>query len=363
MFHRHKRHLLPLLVPACAAFALAAVPAHAAPSMPEARSTAAAGLVYFGTDAANHVSVRLSGGSFLIDDSSPIKPGAGCEAVAGDATKVKCVAFKVGLKLRRFEADLGGGDDILANDTSIGGGGGAPMIGFGDAGDDRIFGAGGNVKDELRGGSGDDKLLGRGGASDDLDGGADDDQLFGGDLNDNLRGGSGDDVLDGSGSDDLLDGGPGADVIDGGTAGVTFNERHDRVDYGSRVKPVRVDLRRSDASQGEDGERDTIRDVEAVSGGDGDDTLLGNAFDNALDGRGGNDGIQGFAGLDVLTGGDGDDALVPSPNSGVNVLSDGVRDIMDCGFPGRSDGDPGDVAFRVLADDDFVTDCATVIDQ
>ena len=45
------------------------------------------------------------------------------------------------------------------------------------------------------------------------------------------------------------------------------------------------------------------------------------------------------------------------------MFPDGVFDSMDCGELGRSDGDPGDLAFRVLADGDLVNDCATVIDN
>jgi hypothetical protein len=39
-----------------------------------------------------------------------------------------------------------------------------------------------------------------------------------------------------------------------------------------------------------------------------------------------------------------------------------ARRLHDCGEIARSDGDPGDIAFRVLADGDLVNDCATVID-
>jgi Ca2+-binding RTX toxin-like protein len=75
----------------------------------------------------------------------------------------------------------------------------------------------------------------------------------------------------------------------------------------------------------------------------------------------GNDTLEGNDGIDTLSGGDGADVLVPSPADGVFVLPDGKFDSMDCGELFLSDGDPGDTAFRVLADGDLANDCANVI--
>jgi Ca2+-binding RTX toxin-like protein len=52
-----------------------------------------------------------------------------------------------------------------------------------------------------------------------------------------------------------------------------------------------------------------IVNVANVTGGAGDDILVGNAGDNLLDGGAGNDILKGMAGADVLIGGSGDDIL------------------------------------------------------
>jgi Ca2+-binding RTX toxin-like protein len=50
--------------------------------------------------------------------------------------------------------------------------------------------------------------------------------------------------------------------------------------------------------------------VENVTGGSGNDTLIGNSAANVLIGGGGNDKINGGAGADMLTGGNGSDTFV-----------------------------------------------------
>jgi Ca2+-binding RTX toxin-like protein len=107
---------------------------------------------------------------------------------------------------------------------------------------------------------------------------------------------------------------------------------------------------------------DTIVDIEDISGGDADDMLIGNAENNAMFGADGNDTLIGEAGLDVLIGGAGADGLFASPfNDFIGIFPDGVADILDCSGPGES-VDPGDFAFRELADGDLVNKCAQVFD-
>ena len=67
-----------------------------------------------------------------------------------------------------------------------------------------------------------------------------------------------------------------------------------------------VSLNRTDASQGEQGEGDTIRDVEDIVSGSGNDLLIGNAEANTIDGGAGDDGVNGMQGRDILVGGDGE---------------------------------------------------------
>jgi Ca2+-binding RTX toxin-like protein len=142
--------------------------------------------------------------------------------VAGDTS----ITLGAGAPLEDLEG-LGGsadGDGAQPNGrigTSIAGTDGNDVIHgtphddrlLGGAGDDVIHGHEGD--DLLDGGVGDDQLFG-GPGDDDLLGGAGQDQLFGGTGADGLFGGSGDDLLLGEQGRDRLDGGSGDDLLDGG---------------------------------------------------------------------------------------------------------------------------------------------------
>ena len=161
---------------------------------------------------------------------------------------------------------------------------------FGGRGHDRL--SGGDGDDRLHGGEGDDILFGDAG-DDLLEGGAGDDILDGGSGDDLLDGGEGDDVLiDGEGSDQVL-GGAGDDRIaaaaDGEPDVYDGGDGHDTLDYSATEAGVTVDLVAGVATGGEIGE-DTVKSVEAVIGGSGDDHLIASADVAA-----------------TFTGGDGDD--------------------------------------------------------
>jgi Ca2+-binding RTX toxin-like protein len=195
-----------------------------------------------------------------------------------------------------------------------------------------------------------------------LAGGSGIDFLVGGDGRDELLGGAGDDTLDGGDDSDQLDGGEGDDVIDGGVDHTGFFG-DDLVSYASSAQPVTVDLNLQGKQEVTAGEHDRIVRVEDVEGSRLNDHLIGDHNANLLLGRDGKDILEGNNGTDTLAGGDGADVLFPSPRAFLGVLADGKADIMDCGDSFEvGDGDPGDVAFRVLADGDFVKDCASVFD-
>jgi serralysin len=119
-----------------------------------------------------------------------------------------------------------------------------------------------------------------------------------------LDGGGGDDVLIGGFGDNTLKGGPGHDRLDGG--GGT-----DRADYRDKTTAVVVTLNGlTDAVVKVGGfAEDTIRNIEGVLGGSGNDTLTGDANSNVLNGGAGNDKLVGGDGVDRLTGGLGADHL------------------------------------------------------
>lgn len=146
-------------------------------------------------------------------------------------------------------------------------------------------------------------------------GGDGDDELHGGALDDRIVGGDGNDVTsgwDGNDEFDEVSHANGGDVMNGG-AGL------DHVDYGSRTADLNVELCESDvqsgcgddcgceASSGEEGEGDTVVNVESVRSGGGNDTLSAGSNDNYLYAGEGDDVLLGGSGSDVLQGGEGDD--------------------------------------------------------
>lgn len=200
-------------------------------------------------------------------------------------------------------------------------------------------------------------------------GGNGDDTLTGGSGSDTLIAAGGDDLLSGEAGNDLLNGGLGADTIDGGddidtvdysnsNAAVTvdlssnaaqsgghaagdilidierivgsrFNDvffggygyRYDgrggldRVSYAAETVDLTVDLRITGAQDNDD----VLVAIEAVTGGSGDDLLIGSSTANSLIGGNGADTLIGGSGADTLTGGGGTDTVTYSAVSAVDV--------------------------------------------
>jgi Ca2+-binding RTX toxin-like protein len=279
---------------------------------------------------------------------------------------------------------LGGNDDISGDGSgdTLNGDGGDDDI-FGGNGDDTLNGGIGD--DDLNGGKDDDTLNGND-DDDDLDGGEGDDELNGGSGNDVLTGGEGaDDINGGAGTDDearyvsssagvrinlgtdtasggdaqgdtlnnvesvvgsgfndVLDGddenntlfggdgadtvrggdgndsvggGKGADVLDGGLG-------RDRLTYFSSAAGVTINLSNGTASGG-DAQGDTFSNIEDIIGSARfNDTLIGNAQQNRLDGDGGNDTLNAGGGADVVIGDDGDDFIIGG--AGGDVINGGA---------------------------------------
>lgn len=169
-----------------------------------------------------------------------------------------------------------------------------------------------------------------------------------------IYGGEGNDILTGGLGDDLIYGGAGADVIKAATA-IELNQAGvdddgadliwggadiDRVEYVGRTSPVIVvpngDSTSDDLDGGTPGGHDADAngtaeegdlfgdDIEDITGGDGNDVLVGNALPNKLLGGKGNDTlVMGAKGscvapalpsdppkdVDTYDGGDGDDTF------------------------------------------------------
>ena len=184
--------------------------------------------------------------------------------------------------------------------------------------------------ENLTGSANNDQLTGDSG-SNVLDGGA---------GNDLLNGGSGDDTLYGGTGNDTLAGGAGINLLDGGSG-------TDTADYSAQTAAVSVTLMgAADGSATGTGITDTLRGIENVTGGSGNDVFVADSNANVFDGRSGVDtvsyasdtsgvtvylngtpGSGGLAAGDILlnienlTGGSGRDTFYGDANT--NVFSGG----------------------------------------
>jgi Ca2+-binding RTX toxin-like protein len=227
---------------------------------------------------------------------------------------------------------------------------------YGQGGDDRIWGSGGN--DYIDGGANNDKLWGEGG----------EDDLYGGSGNDTLAGGTGwDDVYGGSGNDSLfLKHGPGdtvnlaiaavtdaqfddggflsgdggndllyVDVFSNGHAAVDGGEDNDTIDFTYQshvwqggVPPTSLPTNLLDLETGT-GETPTgggltVARVENITGGEYRDEFYGDFRANVLRGMSNNDVLEGRGGADTLDGGSGHDVASYATSAGLNGGTLGV---------------------------------------
>ena len=143
----------------------------------------------------------------------------------------------------------------------------------------------------------------------------------------------GDDLITGGSADDFLQGGPGDDVLEGGGGS-------DEATYRDERRRVRVDLAAGSAVSAA-GERDTLRSIERLEGGDGDDVLRGSGVRNVIAGLGGDDLIEGRGGSDLLKGAEGprfrgppDRDLLRGGSGGDILLGDGGPDRLFGGLGG-----------------------------
>ena len=322
-------------------------------------------------DKANNVVLTRSGNAVTVDDIYGIKAGAGCSAVSGDVTKIRCALSVAPVWIR---VDVGNGNDIVVNNTGLGstarlGTGNDKFTGgplkddvYGNTGSDNISGLGGN--DVLRGESDNDTVSG-GDGNDVLSGSTGNDTLLGGNGDETMYGGSGNDRLEGGAGEDELQGGQGNDIMYGdadddvfvedatdypaGTDADSFigGDGDDAVFYWNRTKAITAD---NDAVVGDDGasgERDSIyQSVESIWGGYGNDRISGSdrSAEELLTGGPGNDILRAGAGDDAVWGDSGTDNI--DAGAGNDFCADAVEPgetVVNCEY---GDGAPPVTAQR-----------------
>jgi hypothetical protein len=200
----------------------------------------------------------------------------------------------------------------------------------------------GKVDALVHGGIGNDRLRGNG---DELFGDGGKDRLIGGHSGfDRLHGGPGRDRVEGRGSndeypsdvfyDDETDAQAARDVY------VAGKYARARISYASRTEPLRLDARASRMGP----ERDVVSDVKSITGGSGDDLLVGSGGPNWLEGGPGEDRLYGRGSADRLSGDDGDDLMDGGDGD------DFLTEYTDGGAHGRDRfvGGPGADSIRSL---------------
>lgn len=293
-----------------------------------------------------------TGDDVLIAGTAKKKPLLSEERLYNNEELKGIINNKTSIDSEDFESNNGGTNELHGgddNDLLIGDKGNDTL--YGETGDDYLYGGKGN--DVLLGGEGSDNLKGEDGndiliagettlpieqvknltinssidvtefetsesGQNTLNGGADNDILIGDKGNDTLYGdggndiiygGKGNDTINGDEGEDILIGGEGTDTIAGGmdndilVAGETILSANA---IKNMVTSGNVDLSKFESGKMEQN---------TLTGGSGDDILIGDVGNDTLDGEIGNDLLFGGKGKDSLNGGYGTDVLVGGEGS------------------------------------------------
>lgn len=192
-------------------------------------------------------------------------------------------------------------------------------------GNDTLNGGDGN--DTIDGGAGNDSLLGGLGA-DLLTGGAGNDTLDGGTGHDSMAGGLGNDVyyVDSAGDVIIENAGEGTDTADVSISAYTLGANVENLNYigggdftgaGNGDANAITGGNGNDSLQGLDG-NDILHGgigADTLEGGTGTDKLYGEDGNDSLDGGAGNDTLDGGTGNDTMAGGDGNDSYYVDSSS------------------------------------------------
>ncbi|AHE55777.1 calcium-binding protein [Sphingomonas sanxanigenens] len=139
-----------------------------------------------------------------------------------------------------------------------------------------------------------------------------------------IDGAGGTDILDGGAGNDVLNGGAGNDTLIGGTGADALNggDGIDTASYEAATGAAAITLLTGVVSGAAAG--DSFSGIEIIKGTAFNDLLRGDATANTFYGNAGNDDLRGGEGNDVLHGGDGDDRLLGE--AGNDRLAGGAGD-------------------------------------
>jgi hypothetical protein len=317
--------------------ALAAMPAVA--SAAGTVSISGSTLTYTGDAGVNDVTVTESGANYQFAETG-ISVGAGCTDNGDNATCPLAGPTSVVM-------NMGDGNDVVAATTVNE----DPFTIDGQAGEDTLRGA--MTNDTVNGGDDDDPFVSGQAGNDVVNGGNGNDGSGGPAFSNRVFGGNGDDTVTGGDGNDRLEGFAGVDTLDGGTG-------LDRALYGAESvtnctlgDPIVVSLdnvQNDNGCQGEAANSENVMDtIESVTGSRSGDTITGSCFANTISGEigttnddvGGNDTLRGDpttgctpGSSDFLGGGEGSDTLF-----GDAAVGDAGVDTVTYGTPYTGVGD------------------------
>ncbi|WP_417584889.1 M10 family metallopeptidase C-terminal domain-containing protein [Pelagibacterium sp.] len=196
-------------------------------------------------------------------------------------------------------------------------------------------------------------------SADTLPKGSSSDLYHGGAGNDTIQGGGGDDIMFGDAGDDTVYGNAGDDIfvatLDDGNDTYIGGSGSDVLDLSRISADVTVNANSATSTQTG---TDSLRSIENIIGGSGNDTIIGSGAANMISGGRGNDVLDGRGGKDVLVGGEGSDVFVfrniahSRPDSlGRDVITDFTQgeDVIDLSIIDAAAGVGGNQAFIFLA--------------
>jgi len=180
----------------------------------------------------------------------------------------------------------------------------------------------------------------------------------------NIRGSNYADTLTGSGQGNMIEGMGGNDTIDGGSGGDWVSYEH----AGNSVTVVLdTDQNGSNGFNGTAsgaGGSDTLLNIENIRGSNYADTLIGSSADNQFEGLGGNDSIDGGAGIDRVRYGQSNAAVnVTLAGGGAGTAQDGlggtdtftgIEEVMGSGFNDTLTGGADNDTFFGMAGNDSI---------
>ena len=149
------------------------------------------------------------------------------------------------------------------------------------------------------------------------------------DANQLVNAGAGDDQIIIDDDNSTIHGRSNMCIIDGSTGIDTISYAALTDDISVNLSSHEVFIKQIYELDPENGDSQALFNIENVTAGSGNDTLIGDGNDNILTGNGGNDILDGGTGNDVLIGGTGNDTYLFNSTYGNDTITGGESLVLD----------------------------------